>query len=425
MNRRMPIVSAILAAMLFGVSAASLPADAAPSSRHPADDPFVLVESEGVGTTRDGALMNARRNGVQQAVGVVSAGVSRTIDGRVRENVLQLSRGFIEKYEIREERKDGARWRVRIKAWIRRENLLAGLLQKDPDKSVLDGAGLFARAMTRERQIAEAAEILIETFNSVPYENYVHAAVEGKELGMKDGALALNVRFSFDRELYFARMSPLLASVLEYIAESRQKDIPFLLDLAPGDPVVVTPPFGLDALPQYADLMEMGSSNRYIDLPGGGGFANIYLLTKEYYFDSYRIPAEAFALLMENLLRAEKQGRLSGKMFEGADLKIAFKNKEGQLVFEHTQPLQLYNVMLFANLAGLKRSPYVKGKPGQIDERYHAFFILPCLGTLRGSASEADYLLIESETASISVKLPPRDVRLIERVECRIEPKRM
>jgi hypothetical protein len=411
--------------VLLGTWVILSPASAAPLSPSPAAAPssFVVAESEGVGLTRDEALMNARRNGVQQAIGVVSTGVAQAIDGRVRENVLQLSRGFIEKYEIREERKDGARWRVKIKAWIRRENLLAGLLQKDPDKSVLDGSGLFTRAMSRERQVAEAAEMLIETLNSIPYENYVHVAVGAEKFETAQGSLALDVRFSFDRERYFAQLAPLLASTLDYIAESSQKDIPFLLDLEPGDPVVVTPPYGIDALSRYADLMEMADANRYIDLPGGGGFANVYLLKRDYYFDSYRVPAQAFALLTENLLKAERQGRLSGRIYEGADLKIAFKNKGGQLVFEYTQPLQLYNVTLFANLAGLKRSPYVKGKPDQLDERHHALFILPCLGTLQGNA--ADYLLIESDTASISVQLPPRDVKRIERVDCRIELKRM
>ncbi|MDR2180767.1 MAG: hypothetical protein LBP21_10695 [Synergistaceae bacterium] len=410
MIRRLPVVLTVWLVFFATLS------DAAPN-------PFVVAESEGVGLTRGEALMNARRNGVEQAIGVLSAGVSQTIDGRVRENVLQLSRGFIEKYEIQKEQKDGARWRVKIKAWIRRENLLAGLLQKDPDKSVLDGSALFTRAMSREQQVAEAAEMLIETFDSIPYENYVHVAVGAEGFDTSQGSLTMDVRFSFDRERYFSQLVPLLTSTLDYIAESRQRDIPFLLELEPGDPVVVTPPSGINTLSQYVDLMEMADANRYIDLPGGGGFANIYLLTQDYYFDSYRVPPQAFALLTESLLRAEKQGRLSGRVFEGADLKIAFKNKGGQLIYEHTQPLQLYNVTLFAGLVGLKRSPYVKGKPDQLDERHHALFILPCLGTLQGNA--ADYLLIESETASISVKLSPQDIKRIERVDCRIELKKM
>jgi hypothetical protein len=404
----------LLAASFWACSVLS--ASAAPSNS------FVVAESEGAGVTRDEALMDARRNAVQQAIGLVSKGVTQAIDGRVRENVLQLSRGFIEKYELQEERQEGARWRVKIKAWIRKENLLAGLLQKDPDKSVLDGSGLITRASSREQQITEAAEMLVETLSSIPYENYVHTAVGAEDLNSGKGELTLDVRFSFDRKRYFSDMTPLCASILDYIAESKQKDVPFLLNIEPGDPAVVRPPSGMNDLSQYMALMEMKSENRYIDLPEGGGFANIYLLTKDYYFDCYRVPAEAFGLLLESLLQSERQGRLTGKVFGEADLKIAFKNKSGQLIYEHVEPLQLYNVMLFANLAGLRRSAYVKGKPHQLDEQRHALFILPRLGTIPGNA--ADYLLIESDTARISVKLSPRDIRQIARAECRIEMKR-
>ncbi|MDR1979726.1 MAG: hypothetical protein LBQ42_13405 [Synergistaceae bacterium] len=401
--------------VLFWACAVLPTADAAPES-------FIVAESEGVGATRGEALTHARRNGVQQATGIVSQGVTQAIDERVREEVLQLSRGFIEKYEILEERREDARWRVKIKAWVRKENLLAGLLQKDPDKSVLDGAGLVMRALSREQQIEEAAEILSETLISVPYENYVETAVGSEKLNAGRGELTLDVRFSFDRERYFNQMVPLCASVLDYVAESRQRDVPFLLDFEPSDPVVVTPPSELSALSQYMDLMEIREENRYIDLPEGGGFANVYLLTKNHYFACYRVPAEAFAFLMGNLLLAERQGRLTGKMFDEAELRIAFKNRSGQLVHEHVEPLQLYNVMLFTSLAGLKRSPYVKEKLNQLDEQRHALFILPALGTIQGDAT--DYLLLENEMASIPVKFSPQDIRLIDRAESRIKMKR-
>jgi hypothetical protein len=192
--------------------------------------------------------------------------------------------------------------------------------------------------------------------------------------------------------------------------------------------VVVTPPSGIGDLTRYMTLMEAKGGNRYIDLPGAGAFANIYLLRKNYYFDCYRVPPEAFALLMENLLIPGGQGRLTGQAFAGANLKISFKNKEGQLVREHLQPLQLHNVMVFASLAGLKRSPYAKGKEkekekekgGQLDEQRHALFILPCLGSLERD----DYALIESETGSITLKLSPQDLKLIDRADCALEMKR-
>ena len=419
----------VLLALLFSPCPApaaprppQIPPAVTPAPKKEASVPgsMIAAEGEGTGTTRGEALADARRDAARQAVGAVSKGVTQVIDDRVRENVVQLSRAYIEKYEVTQERNEGRLWRVKVKAWIRRENLLSGLLEKNPDKSPFDGAGLYTRALTRRQQITEAAEMLVEVFSSFPYENYVHTAVGAEGLNAGAGALTLNVRFSFDRERYFAQAVPLFASILDYVAEAKVKDVPFVLDLTPSDPVVVEPPSELDALSKYMDLMELGKENRYMDLPGAGEFANVYLLKKNYYFDCYRVPAEAFAVLMENLLRPETRNRLSGKMFSEAELKIAFKTKAGQLVKEHLEPLNLYNVMIFANLAALNRSPYVKGgEPGQLDERRHALFILPCLGTTSGKDAN-DYLLIESETASISVNLPSKDVQLTSQTDCTI-----
>jgi len=38
----------------------------------------------------------------------------------------------------------------------------------------------------------------------------------------------------------------------------------------------------------------------YIDLPDGGGFANIYVLTRNYYFNAYRVAPEAFKRILPN-----------------------------------------------------------------------------------------------------------------------------
>ncbi|GHV47913.1 hypothetical protein FACS1894204_11760 [Synergistales bacterium] len=370
--------------------------------------------------------MDARRDAVQQAVGFAMKSVTQVVDDRVRENVLQFSRAFIEKYDILEEKQDRNRWRVTIKAWVRRENLLKGLLQKDPDKSVIDGAGLLTAALTNEQRVKEAAEILTDILTSLSYENYVHAAVGAEGINARSGELTLNVRFTFDKERYITQMVPQIASVLDYVAEAKQKDTPFLLSRASdGDTVVVTPPTEFDSLSSYMAPMEIKKENRYIDLPGVSGFANIYLLKKNYYFDCYRVPAEAFAAVLESLLLKGGQNRLTGKMFDEAELKIAFKSKNGQLIREHKEPLQLYNVMLFTNLDALKRSPWSVGKPEQYNEQRHALFILPRLGTIAGNVANAtDYLLIEEDAASISVKMSQKDIKLVENAECRIEMKR-
>ena len=387
-----------------------------------AAEPFIIAESEGIGMTRDEALMDARRNAVQQAVGVLTSGITEVVDDRVRENVIQLSRAYIERFDILEEGRDGARWQLKIRAWIRRESLLDGLLQKTPDRSPFDGVGLFTRAMTREQQIKEAAEILIEFFGSFPYANYVYTGVGAENLHIGAEQATLNVRFSFDRERYFAEAVPVFAAILDYVAEARLRDVPFVFEYLPQDPILIIPPSNLSSLAQYKELMEVQSGNRFIDIPGAGNFANIYLLRRNYYFDVYRVPAEAFALLMENLLITGGQNHLTGRTFEGADLNIAFRTRDGHLVQEHVEHLNLHNVMLFASLTGLQLAPYVKGLPNQLNEQRHALFVLPSIGVLARGAD--DYILIKNETASITVELSPGEVQLISHAECTIVMKR-
>ena len=385
-----------------------------------ADEPFIISEGEGVGLTRDEALMDARRNAVQQAVGVLSTGITEVIDYRVRENVVQLSRAFVERFDILSETLEGVRWRVHIRAWIRRESLLSGLLQKNPDTSPFDGAGLFTRALTREQQIHEAAEMLIEFFGTFPYENYIYVGVGADSLHFGAEQVTLNVRFSFDRERYFAEAVPMFAAILDYVAEATMRDIPFVFEYLPQNPILITPPSNLSTLAEYKALMEVQSGNRYIDIPGAGDFANIYLLRRNFYFDAYRVPAEAFAILMENLLAAERHDhRLTGRMFDGADLRIAFRTSSGQLVKEHVEPLNLHNVMLFTSLDGLERSPFVRGLPGQLNQQRHSLFILPSIGVLGRGAS--DYIMIKNETASISVTMPLAELRQISQATCSIE----
>ncbi|MCL2009994.1 MAG: hypothetical protein FWG71_05540 [Synergistaceae bacterium] len=385
---------------------------------------FIVAESEGAGLTREEALMDARRNAVQQATGVLSKGVTEVIDDLARENVVQLSRAFIEKFDVLEERESDGRWSVKIKAWVRGEDLLGVLLQKDPDTSPFDGAGLFVSALTREQRVKEAGEVLIEIFNSVPYENYVRTDIGAGGVNLRAGSggeVSLNTRFSFDRERYFTQAVPLFGAVLDYVAEAKLKDVPFIWEPRGSNPVVVTPPSGIASIAQYMELMEMQKGNRYIDVPGAGNFANVYLLKKNYYFDCYHVSPEAFAALMENLLLSGAHNRLAGRTFEGADLKIAFKDSGGRLVNEHVQPLNLHNVMIFTNLDGLRRSPYVRGNPGQLDGQRHALFILPCMGTIDASNN---YLLIENSTASISAKLPPEDMRQVSQADSSIVMKR-
>jgi hypothetical protein len=89
---------------------------------------------------------------------------------------------------------------------------------------------------------------------------------------------------------------------------------------------------------------------------------------------------------------------------------------------EHRQPVSLTNVITFMNAKGLKKSPYSPPKGGPLDEQCHSIFIIPYMGVYL--PKDADYILIENDTAMIEVPMEDSQIKLIEGVECRIETPR-
>lgn len=379
-------------------------------------DTFITTDAEGTGISEEQALADARRRAVQQAIGFLSQGMTRTQDGQTEENIVRLSRAFIEKYEVTAKREEKGRHTVFIRAWIRKENLLAGLLQKDPNRSVLDGVSLVTRAVTREQQVQEAGDILIDVFRSMPLSNFVRCSTEGTAFQSGSGKLKLGIHFTFDRDLFFAQAAPQLVSVLDYVSESSVKDVPFLFPLSGGDTVSVTPPVSVDSLPRYRELMDLRDGNFYIDLPDGGGFANIYVLTRNYYFNAYRVAPEAFSRLAENLFRPDRQGMLDGRSLGKAGLKLEFKSEGGAVLLTHTEPLQLHNILFFMDLPALKKTPWSVRKHGPADERRHALFVLPAFGTLQ----DGDYLLIRTDEAELEIPVPPDILKTVKKVDSSI-----
>ena len=381
-----------------------------------AEPSYIVAEGSGVGLTREEALLDARRNAVQQAVGVVSKGMTKVIDGRVTENIAQLSRAFIEKYDITDERRDAGRHHVDIKAYIRRDSLMEGLVNYDPVKSSIDGISLFTKSATQEQQIREAADTLTEFFGSIPVSNYIRPAAASDTFSGRAGKLSLEIHFSFDRELYYSVLAPQMATVLNYVSTAGRRDVPMFFETGEKDRIPPPPP---ESMSDILNLMEASGGNRIIEVPGVGGYANIYLATKNYYFDCYRVHPEAFAKVLERAFTQDRQGRLEGGAFGGEELVISFRGKGGVQIKEYRQKISLTNAITFANAKGIKKSPYAPKKGEPPDERYHSIFIVPYMGVY--SAKDADYILIENDTAVIEVPMEDSQIKLIEGAECRIE----
>jgi hypothetical protein len=122
---------------------------------------------------------------------------------------------------------------------------------------------------------------------------------------------------------------------------------------------------------------------------------------------------------LDEAFTEDRQGGLTGGAFGGAELVISFRGKGGVRIKEHRQRVSLTNAVTFANAGGIKKSPYSPQKGGVPDEQYHSIFIMPYMGVY--SARDADYALIDNDTAMIEVPMEDSQIRLIEGVECRVE----
>lgn len=374
------------------------------------DGNFVVAEATGQGRTIREARINARQNATQQALGFIVKGSSSYREDsqgkKLREAVLQISRGSISDERELSHSEENGRHRVTLQVKIRGD-LLRGLLREDFSESAIDGLSLVSRAQRREQWEKEVSDTLLEVIGTFPVSQYIKVDVSVGEDAFSSGTekLSMNVRFAFDRAGYFSDAVPNLTAILDYVADSVIRDIPFSL---PSEPerrnkekvTVVTPPQSITNIYQYLKLMRIEKQNRYIDTERGG-FANIYILTSDYYFNAYRITPNAFIRLVEGLF-VEKSGRLTGCAVTKAELNIDFLTAQKQNKYKYTAPMGLQAVMFFLNVIPLGQKAWNLKNHGPLDESRHALFIFPVVGVLQNR----DYQLIEKEENQITISLP-------------------
>lgn len=270
------------------------------------DGDFIVTEAQGQGRTLSEAKINARRNAAQQAIGFFVNGMSTYENGKnFKESIIRLSRAIIgDNEEELSHSENNGRHKVTLRVKVRGE-LLKGLLREDFSKSAIDGLSLVAHAQRREKWEKEVSDTLLEVIGTFPVSKYINIKVSANEnaFDVKNEKLDTSISIDFDRAGYFTEAVPSLTAVLDYVANAVVKDIPFLFTVEQkknGNETfyVITPPTNLNDLSQYSKLMDIVSKNRYINSEDGG-FANIYILTDDYYFNAYRIAPSAFIQLIE------------------------------------------------------------------------------------------------------------------------------
>jgi len=380
---------------------------------------LVVAEGEGTGTDREEALRMAWQDSVRKATGLVMDATTVRKGADVVDSITLLSRGYIEKYELLDESEKDGLFHTKVKAWIRRDIILQGLLAEKPSEYVMEGRSLYARALTREQQIREAIDILDEWFTAFKYENYLIASVSDPAFRHGAGEVVVKLSLSFDSRRFYSEFCTEVGRLLDYVALAKEADLPMFLpfDARSG---LVRLPYERKSVGEYVDLMGLNSARERMphasvtEAEGGAGRANVYLASSPFYFSAYRLPEEVFNALWVRLWKGVKS-RPDGTLFREGNFRIALKSEGGTELLVHEHPLSIDSVILFPD----PRSPLMtKGAPG----KDQALFLIPGFG--KRQPGNQDYKLFPYAETEIVIKVAPDTMRSVAKAACSVVLKR-
>ena len=372
------------------------------------DGKNIIVTATGTGSTLTAARTDARKNAAQKALGFVmqAASLLRIINRNenhneeFNENILLISRGIIagheEELETHEDKENNI-FTVTIRVSITGDELLRGLTEREPETHLTDGSSIVAGAMRREQMKHESAAALTELLSSFPVGDYVRvSAVDAGNFDIKNETLNMNLKLTFDRKKYFSEAVPSIISVLDYVSEAKMNDIPFMIpsEHSDDDTVIMNLPQDIRTMKEYRALMDIERGNRIIK---SSGYANIYVQTRNYYFNAYRINHDSFIELVNNLFASEGNNNNFMAMRGNAKLNVNITSREGLNVFSLSEITDISNIMYFMNTDD--NALFQNMTDNISDERYCALFIIPAFGFDNGA--NHSYVLCQNDNLEL------------------------
>lgn len=178
------------------------------------------VVATGVGVDADKALRNAFRNAVEQAVGlIVDAETVVKNEDVIKDQILTYSDGFVEKFDrVKEGKRDDGLYEVKIKAVVKRRQLIEKLKEAKISVAKVEGESLFAEVVTQLDAEKNAAKLLEKAFEGLPASLLVARVADQKPAILEkndSGVKAVwNIEVGFDFKEYKDKVLPKLAQVL-------------------------------------------------------------------------------------------------------------------------------------------------------------------------------------------------------------------
>ena len=200
-------------ALVFLHSGAAEKTDSAPPAT-------TVVVASGVGVDADKALRNALRNAVEQSVGlIVDAETVVKNESVIKEQILTYSDGFVEKFErVKEIKREDGLYDVKIKAVVKRRQLIEKLKEAKIASAKVEGESLFAEVVTQLDAEKSAARLLEKAMEGLPASLLVAKVTNQKPQILKKNDTGADVMWDievgFDYKEYKDKVLPKLQQIL-------------------------------------------------------------------------------------------------------------------------------------------------------------------------------------------------------------------
>ena len=214
----------VLTCLIMGMSTPSL---LAADKAAPKDTTVVIAR--GLGLNAEKALLAALRNAVQQVVGViVDAETLIKNEKVVKDEILDFSNGFVEKFEkLKEGKNEDGLYEVTIRATVKHRQLIEKLKQAKVHSVKVDGQSLFGATASKMEAAGKGAALLKKGLEDL---NLPMSLVTARVINQKPKVIAENddtiqgewiIRIGYDQKKYFEKVVPRLKQLLGEVATAK------------------------------------------------------------------------------------------------------------------------------------------------------------------------------------------------------------
>jgi hypothetical protein len=201
----------------------------APTSRalapsHQEDPKTTIVTVRGLGLTSSDAREDAQTAALYSAVGALVDSEIRISKDKILEEIISASAGFIEKFEVIEEKKlKNGLFQIRARVTVRTNLLKKRLVEEKVITAKVDGGSLFAKAMSKKNNAQSANAIIAKNLADYPL-NAINVSLAGEpEVLSSDGEMwrvGIPIQIALDQEQWL-KSANLLRQALSVLASEK------------------------------------------------------------------------------------------------------------------------------------------------------------------------------------------------------------